>query len=293
MIVNSDNLKEIIPRAVFPIVARINSEWQPSGTAFLVSRHGFLLAARHVIEPAARKRGRMLGPEGKFIDEGNFFALFFESRGNPPSFVSRFLSIESTTLPDQGDVAFCQLRWPPRDGPLINPLAFGIRPAPPRVGEQVFIFGYNKLDLTVVSETDDTLHVNCDSEACAVRGVVRELHIPIKDRGLASFPCFTVEVETEVIPGMSGGPVVNEAGYVCGTVSTSPSWDRMTTCAMLTLAMGLRVSVLPRRDLAARSSYLVELVRDGLIPSDGSWRQIELREVAAGVANVFLRDASR
>ena len=49
----------------------------------------------------------------------------------------------------------------------------------------MLIFGYNKLDLPVVSETGEALHVNCDAQACAVRGVVKELHMPIKDCGLA------------------------------------------------------------------------------------------------------------
>ena len=87
---------------------------------------------------------------------------------------------------------------------------------------------------------------------------------------------------------MSGGPVINEAGYVCGTVSTSPTWERTTTCAMLTLSMGMRVDVLPRHGLEARSSYLIELVRDRLISSDGSWREIGLHETADGAADVSL-----
>ena len=56
----SNRIGQAISQAVWPIVARVNGEWQPSGTAFLVSPLGLMITAQHIIEPAAKKRGRKL-----------------------------------------------------------------------------------------------------------------------------------------------------------------------------------------------------------------------------------------
>jgi hypothetical protein len=64
-----------LQRAIWPVVACIGGEWQPPGTGFFVGKEGLLITARHIIEPAAVKRGRFLNAQGKWDNEGQFFAV--------------------------------------------------------------------------------------------------------------------------------------------------------------------------------------------------------------------------
>jgi hypothetical protein len=92
-------------------VARIDGQWEPPGTGFFVSQYGFMLTAGHVIRSAQEKRGRIQNAGGKWVDEGNFYAIY----PNPDSSQTptQYLRIRRTTVPSDGDVAFYQLDWPP------------------------------------------------------------------------------------------------------------------------------------------------------------------------------------
>src|SRR5262249_16505003 len=163
--------------------------------------------------------------------EGTFHAVFLGDVLEQPSTAkARFLSIERSTLPSAvSDVGFCQLRWPPRDGPLLGYQVLSIRPCSPREGEPRSIFGYDQLQKTAVPGSEE--RVNCNANARLIRGIVKDLHIPARD-SLAPLPCFTIELldGSDVVGGMSGGPVINEAGFVCGIVSLSRSWECTATC---------------------------------------------------------------
>jgi Trypsin-like peptidase domain len=282
-----DQLRSAILESVWPIVPRINGEWHPPGTGFLVSKLGLLLTARHVVEPPARARGRALNKEtNKFYDEGQLFAFRLATTG-PAQGVrnARIYHVDRITVAERGDLAVCQLR--PSDvnrGPPLTSLA--IRPGLPRLKEKVWTIGYDRVDVSVEEESEDTLHLKCETNANVTFGEIQEIFASGKHTVLAPFPCF--EINAAIPGGMSGGPVINEQGVVCGMLSRSPSWEATATCSMLGLHMALRFDLLATENQPARQVLMYDLVAKGLIASDGSLANV--RMVPEGdTFNVFVR----
>ena len=89
-------------------------------------------------------------------------------------------------------------------------------------------------------------------------GHVEKLYSERMDRGMYRFPCFTLALDTEMPHGFSGGPIINERGAVCGVVSGG------RVGSLIYPALVTQVS------LDTGSKLLLDLVREGHIPSDGS-----------------------
>ena len=61
-----------------------------------------------------------------------------------------------------------------------------------------------------------TAGLQWDADPRTTRGRVVAIHHAGRDRGFCSFPCFEMSARTE--PGMSGGPLFDEDGRLCGLV---------------------------------------------------------------------------
>jgi hypothetical protein len=159
-------LADVLLSAVWPIVARINGEWHPHGTGFLISPSGLMMTARHVVEPPTRLRGRALDADGNWYDEGQLYA-FIPRRKDPrngqvlpPSLVD----IVRLDFTKRGDIALCQL-IPGEGQPPPVVIALVLHPGLPRIGESITLFGYDQLDASVLKETPEELAINADSNA--------------------------------------------------------------------------------------------------------------------------------
>src|SRR5262249_50496068 len=100
-----------------------------------------------------------------------------------------------------------------------------------------------------------------------VRGTVMQGY------GIVKGPCLVTECPTE--HGMSGGPVVNEAGDVCGVVSAGATLDNTTgsTLSLLhpTLPVGLKMLWRPHPAVTLNFGMpLIMAVDRGLVKSDGT-----------------------
>ena len=103
--------------------------------------------------------------------------------------------------------------WPRRLGtPRVNPFA-------PQVGERVAAFGYRRGHALASRNVAGGMHIDVDDEFISSVGVVREVHEWRRDRVMLSFPCYQVGARFDV--GMSGGPVFDEYGSLCGIVCTN------------------------------------------------------------------------
>jgi hypothetical protein len=87
-----------------------------------------------------------------------------------------------------------------------------LRALPPQKGEKVIAFGYAASQVLGEEGREIKLSLN----PITAPGLVTEVYPEYRDRGMLSFPCF--EIETHYIGGMSGGPIFNEAGELCGLV---------------------------------------------------------------------------
>lgn len=94
----------------------------------------------------------------------------------------------------------------------------------PNVGDHVAAFGFRQGVVKATRTASGGRHVDLNSLLTASVGVVRDVHPVRRDQRLP-FPCFHIGARFD--GGMSGGPVVSEAGkligVVCSGIEESPS----------------------------------------------------------------------
>jgi S1-C subfamily serine protease len=85
---------------------------------------------------------------------------------------------------------------------------------PPSLGDTIVAAGFPK-----TLERHDRKRIELGLHPFVTSGIVRQNYEAYRDRGLLNFPCF--EVNAHVFPGMSGGPIYNQAGQLCGIICAS------------------------------------------------------------------------
>ena len=102
---------------------------------------------------------------------------------------------------------------PPRlSAPSLNPFA-------PQVDERVAAFGYRRGRARTSRNAAGGLHIDLNNEFMSSIGIVREIHEWQRDQTMLPFPCYQVSARFDA--GMSGGPVFDEFGSLCGLVCTN------------------------------------------------------------------------
>lgn len=175
------------------------------GSATMVGP-GIALCAKHVIEPWL---DRLTGLHA--------MALFIGfSRASPV--VWRMTRL---TLIDESDLAIVSLSLSqdlPPDGVLWDVASMTTRL--PNVGERLTMFGFRAAS-PAFDLVDQHLHVN--AAMLASSGYVTAVYPEGRDRFLIPWP--TIEVESDSLGGMSGGPVFDDRGFLLGMVCSSISSD--------------------------------------------------------------------
>ncbi len=97
-------------------------------------------------------------------------------------------------------------RW---NAPKVNPFA-------PQVDERVAAFGYRQGLARASRDTAGGLHIVVEDNFMSSVGIVREIHEWRRDQAMLPFPCYQVSARFDA--GMSGGPVFDEFGSLCGLV---------------------------------------------------------------------------
>jgi hypothetical protein len=90
---------------------------------------------------------------------------------------------------------------------------------PPAVGDTIFGFGHYKPNQNITFSKDGTRHIEINSIGASTVGVVKEVHNNRRDSIRLNFPCFQVNARFD--GGMSGGPVFNKAGQLCGIICSN------------------------------------------------------------------------
>lgn len=94
-----------------------------------------------------------------------------------------------------------------------------VRENAPRKGEMVMAIGYIEGRLRIASRNPNGGGVLAISDQGQINfGMVRTVHDKGRDRVMLPCPCF--EIGASFSPGMSGGPVFDKNGKLCGIVST-------------------------------------------------------------------------
>jgi len=94
-----------------------------------------------------------------------------------------------------------------------------MNPFSPDVNERVAAFGYRLGSAQVSKNADGSNHIEISDEPMMSVGVVREIHEWKRDNVLVPFPSYHVSARFD--GGMSGGPVFDETGCLCGIVCSN------------------------------------------------------------------------
>jgi len=86
--------------------------------------------------------------------------------------------------------------------------------APPHVGQTILGFGYSGGDIK--ESGDQPLQLRWETSPRTTQGTVSAIHHAGREQGFLNFPCFEMSARTE--HGMSGGPLFDEDGRLCGLV---------------------------------------------------------------------------
>jgi hypothetical protein len=103
------------------------------------------------------------------------------------------------------------------DGELPPWMPTRMSPVPPGPGGRVAAFGYRLSRLS----SRNGLNFKLDDESMSSSGIVRRIFPLKRDDVFMPFPCFQVSARFD--GGMSGGPVIDESGGLCGIVSSGVS----------------------------------------------------------------------
>lgn len=91
-----------------------------------------------------------------------------------------------------------------------------VSPLPPSVGERIAGFGYRKSKIAVSKNSGGGNHYDLQDDPIASVGIVREIFAERRDSHNLPFPCYQVSARFD--SGMSGGPVFDETGALCGLI---------------------------------------------------------------------------
>src|ERR1035441_3275971 len=135
---------------------------------------------------------------------------------------------------------------------------------PPVKGENVAAFGY----ASTSTATEEGQQIKFPLNPSTSVGVVTEVYPESRDSALLSFPSF--EMKTHFIGGMSGGPIFNEKGELCGLICSGYDDAPVAYGVVLWPMTGIRIEhTIP--EVVSEGPYtILELAKVGLMNVPGS-----------------------
>lgn len=234
-----------------------NGGFLASGSAVLIARQ-IALTAKHVVADYHEKAEYSDPPGGgQKVDVG--FSIELGSGLGGGTWRD---SVGWCATADGHDIALLRLRG--TDGSF--PAYPQIDVLPPKVGELVTAYGFQKPDTKELGP--DTLLWKV--EPTVTRGRVLAIHHKGRDKGMYPFPVF--ETDARVEPSMSGGPVFNSAGKLCGVLAGGLPADEgghsRSYFSMIWPAMGLPFQGKGRDGNILRIVPLLWAARFGVVAAD-------------------------
>jgi len=169
---------------------------------------------------------------------------------------------------------------------------FGINLHLPKPGEKIFAAGFPHSTILGVDEgltQKEVTAVKINLNLKTVSGIVQEAH-GSKHEGHLDFPCFQCNAEFD--SQMSGGPVLDEDGYlrglVCSGFDLADEAEPVSFVAGIMPTMAIKIdSSLPKLD-RTQKYYILELAKKGFLPVIGHER-VKITELKEGRSRIEFR----
>lgn len=184
----------------------------PAGTGVVVGR-GLLLTAAHVIDHLWATFEYCPAPGADQCKRSTFVAIAIQWAGQP-SEAAIWIIDGATRCP--GDIAFVKLK--PGDDFAARytwDRSLSMELDIPALGSRVAAFGYPSTE--ILRYANDRLDLNLRPSSTV--GEVTAAYPERRDRSMLNFPCYQVNARFD--GGMSGGPVLNDRGKLCGIVCSA------------------------------------------------------------------------
>ena len=248
--------------AIVPVVVIGPEYFQYVGTAFNIAWHGLFVTASHVVDDALSFQALHSGSNiaVMWVGSGAEHDDVFDLLGGPI-----YVSAISKSRERGTDLALL------RAGVLKDGKPFPLRPilplstVLPKVGELISGAGYPNPSVESDTSTTEAREITVEAELHVATGEITEVFEQGRDSVMLPAGGFQTEAIFE--SAMSGGPVFNQDGYVCGVILFSlrpdESYPRYTSYASFAL------SLYPLWISDDQSSITVyELAQQGIVKTD-------------------------
>ena len=268
-------------QTIMPLFKRCGDEFLPIGTGFVVGVDGLLITAKHVVLDAVKQGAQITDIGRRATDAFEAYALWATDERHGPNNEHRvggFLPIQKAWCDALHDIGWCFLSPLKRDGKQVLFKRMRLSPGLPNVGDEISAFGYHGLAGPLTTDSDGKPIVNYNQKGSFTRGRILEVHVTKRDSAMLNFPCFRTDARFD--PGMSGGPVANEAGRVCGVICSSfggsSESEYISYASLLWPVLESEIDAASAPGEPARRIKIKELVRVGYIVTDGSESKINI-----------------
>jgi hypothetical protein len=280
--VNPNFIETVLPSAItewaVPLASQRGDYWWASGTAVIVAPY-LAITAKHVIDDHWRRQQGSLAPSGG--GHGDFSIVAFQV---PEAGEACLWAVRKIWPSAHTDVAFLKLE-PWNEGAAKHVWRWvKINVLPPTIGSPISAFGYHA---STIANGDP---VQWKHQASNSFGRVEEVFVEMRDSARLDFPCFSVDAQFE--GGMSGGPVFNEGGELCGLICSSlppmpPETRHTSYVTTLWPALGA-VLDLERQGQPTGQYPAIELARGGQMVVR-NWERVEVIFSEPNICSVGLR----
>ena len=272
-----------VQQSVMPLLTMCESSVIAIGTAFAISADGLLMTAAHVVQEAIKQAVARKRADGGLEYELQFYALYLtdQKHGEHDEYVGGALPVIKFWHSPELDIAYCQLGSPYGPSGWMPTLpVFRLGPGVPVVGEKILGCGYYKMAGSIGERTTDgRLKIHYSQNTAYTTGKIVEVHPISRDAAMLTFPCFRTDARFD--GGMSGGPVLNQHGSVCGVICSSlpadeTSPEHVSYASLIWPALGTSVET-PGHPEQPSMKLVFDLVKEGRIQVDASFASVQVR----------------
>lgn len=237
------------------------------GTATIIAGH-LAITASHVLDDIIKRFGSTQTGERNF-EISNYAVRLYQILPGPEYAVWNVISAWPCI---DTDIALLHLGLFKYSG-TVAPSFWRLLPikvVPPNPGAAIVGFGYHSSTVSVTQNADG-YHLDINDEPASTTGKVEEILPTGNPSGRFTFPCYRVNARFD--GGMSGGPVIDENGSICGIVSgTYGNYEGEHTSYVATLWPILKTVISSNRTGAYPRDVkypVIDLALDGLIHAEG------------------------
>lgn len=292
-----------VQQVIMPIITKFNGQLIPCGTGFIINRDGLMMTAAHVLTYAESHKVRQINQTGNFYDHLELYALYItnEKHGDQNKYIRGGLwPIDRAWLVNEIDIGFCWLRPATLNEERVFFPVVKLSPGIPKIGEKILGFGYynSKAYIEIIDNKLDnsfdpifTHKVEYSQDTAFTQGEILEIYPIKRDNSMLTFPCFYTNARFE--HGMSGGPIFNQDGTVCGVICSAQKFiddenSYISYGSLLWPSMSIHVEAKIDTEPEMKKFSIYDLINRGFISVDESFQNISVTNLPNGKLEVSI-----